>query len=178
VGSEMCIRDRPGIDKLFGSRSRGGLSSVISGVDKIDDVIVPFTRVPNLWIMPAGPIPPQPAELLGSSVMKDHITRWRNEFDHIIIDTPPCLSVTDAVVLSPEADRVILVARSGKTTKAALRRACDLLLQVNARIMGIVLNGLDLRSGDAYYYAYGKVYARYYDEASLQDETTTASKVS
>jgi Mrp family chromosome partitioning ATPase len=86
--------------------------------------------------------------------------------------------VTDAVVLSPEADRVILVARSGKTTKAALRRACDLLLQVNARIMGIVLNALDLRSGDAYYYTYGNLYARYYDEASLKDETTPASKVS
>src|ERR1700730_11705279 len=169
---------RPGIDKLFGFRSRGGLSSVISGVDKIDDVIVQFTQVPNLWIMPAGPIPPQPAELLGSSVMKDHITRWRNEFDHIIIDTPPCLSVTDALGLSPEGDRVILVARSGKTTKAALRRACDLLLQVNARIMGIVLNALDLRSGDAYYYTYGNLYARYYDEASLKDETTPASKVS
>src|ERR1700730_5967981 len=169
---------RPGIDKLFGFRSRGGLSSVISGVDKIDDVIVQFTQVPNLWIMPAGPIPPQPAELLGSSVMKDHITRWRDEFDHVIIDTPPCLSVTDAVLLSPEADRVILVARSGKTTKAALRRACDLLLQVNARIMGIVLNALDLRSGDSYYYTYGNLYARYYDEASLKDETTPASKVS
>jgi succinoglycan biosynthesis transport protein ExoP len=181
-GSRVLLIDadlrRPGIDKLFGFRSRGGLSSVISGVDKIDDVIVPFTRVPNLWIMPAGPIPPQPAELLGSSVMKDHITRWRNEFDHIIIDTPPCLSVTDAVVLSPEADRVILVARSGKTTKFALRRACDLLLQVNARIMGIVLNALDLRSGDAYYYTYGNLYARYYSEASPQDETTPASKVS
>jgi capsular exopolysaccharide synthesis family protein len=181
-GSRVLLIDadlrRPGIDKLFGFRSRGGLSSVISGVDKIDDVIVPFARVPNLWIMPAGPIPPQPAELLGSSVMKDHITRWRNEFDHIIIDTPPCLSVTDAVVLSLEADRVILVARSGKTTKAALRRACDLLLQVNARIMGIVLNALDLRSGDAYYYTYGNLYARYYDEASLQDETTPAGKVS
>jgi len=181
-GSRVLLIDadlrRPGIDKLFGLRSRGGLSSVISGVDKIEDVIVPFERVPNLWIMPAGPIPPQPAELLGSSVMKDHITRWRNEFDHIIIDTPPCLSVTDAVVLTPEADRVILVARSGKTTKAALRRACDLLLQVNARIMGIVLNALDLRSGDAYYYTYGNLYARYYDEASPQDETTPASKVS
>src|SRR5216683_7149885 len=178
-GSRVLLIDadlrRPGIDKLFGFRSRGGLSSVISGVDKIDDVIVPFDRVPNLWIMPAGPVPPQPAELLGSSVMKDHITRWRNEFDHIIIDTPPCLSVTDAVVLTPEADRVILVARSGKTTKAALRRACDLLLQVNARIMGIVLNALDLRSGDAYYYTYGNLYARYYDEASPQDETTPAS---
>jgi Mrp family chromosome partitioning ATPase len=82
--------------------------------------------------------------------------------------------VTDAVVLSLEADRVILVARSGKTTKTALRRACVLLLQVNTRVMGIVLNGLDLRSGDDYY---GR-YKPYYDEASPQDETTTASKVS
>src|SRR6202521_3891526 len=117
-------------------------------------------------------------ELLRSTIMKEYIARWRKEFEHIVIDTPPCLSVTDAVVLSPEADRVILVARSGQTTKFALRRACDLLLQVNARIMGIVLHALDLRSGDSYYYSYGNLYARYYDEASLKDETTPASKVS
>jgi capsular exopolysaccharide synthesis family protein len=182
-GSRVLLIDadlrRPGIDKLFGFRSRGGLSTLISGVDKIEDVVVPFTQVPNLWILPAGPIPPQPVELLGSTVMKDHITRWRNEFDHIIIDTPPCLSVTDAVVLSPEADRVILVARAGKTSKPALRRACDLLLQVNARVMGIVLNALDLHSGDGYYYTYGSPEAHlYYDEASPQGETKTAGKVS
>src|SRR3984885_6134697 len=182
-GSRVLLIDadlrRPGIDKLFGFRSRGGLSTLISGVDKIEDVVVPSPQVPNLWILPAGPIPPQPVELLGSTVMKDHITRWRNEFDHIIIDTPPCLSVTDAVVLSPEADRVILVARSGKTSKPALRRACDLLLQVNARVMGIVLNALDLHSGDGYYFTYGSPDARlYYDEASPQGETTTAGKVS
>ena len=182
-GSRVLLIDadlrRPGVDRLFGFRSRGGLSTLISGVDKFEDVVVPFTQVPNLWILPAGPIPPQPVELLGSTVMKDHITRWRDEFDHIIIDTPPCLSVTDAVVLSPEADRVILVARSGKTSKPALRRACDLLLQVNARVMGIVLNALDLHSGDGYYYTYGSPDARlYYDEASPQDETTTAGKVS
>jgi capsular exopolysaccharide synthesis family protein len=182
-GSRVLLIDadlrRPGIDKLFGFRSRAGLSTLISGVDKMEDVVVPFTQVPNLWILPAGPIPPQPVELLGSTVMKDHITRWRDEFDHIIIDTPPCLSVTDAVVLSPEADRVILVARAGKTTKPALRRACELLLHVNARVMGIVLNALDLRSGGGYYYTYGGPDAhRYYDEASPQDETTSASKVS
>ena len=182
-GSRVLLIDadlrRPGIDKLFGFQSRGGLSTLISGVDKIEDVIIRFSPVPNLWILPAGLIPPQPAELLGSAVMRDHITHWRNEFDHIIIDTPPCLSVTDAVLLSPEADRIILVARSGKTTKAALRRACDVLLQVNARVMGIVLNAMDLRSGDGYYYTYGGPYAhRYYDEAPPQDEITTTSKVS
>jgi len=182
-GSRVLLLDadlrRPGIEKLFGMKARGGLSTLISGVDKVEDVLVASTEVPNLWILPAGPIPPQPVELLGSTVMKDHITRWRDEFDHVIIDTPPCLSVTDAVVLSPEADRIILVARSGKTTKLALRRACDLLLHVNARVMGIVLNALDLRSGGGYYYSYGSPDAhRYYDEASPQDETTTAGKVS
>ena len=182
-GSRVLLLDadlrRPGIEKLFGFRSRGGLSTLISGVDKLEDVLVASTEVPNLWILPAGSIPPQPAELLSSTVMKEYLIRWRNEFDHIVIDTPPCLSVTDAVVLSPEADRIILVARSGKTTKLALRRACDLLLHVNARVMGIVLNALDLRSGGGYYYSYGSPDAhRYYDEASPQDETTTAGKVS
>ena len=182
-GSRVLLVDadlrRPGIENIFGLRPRGGLSTLISGVDKLEDVLLAFPPVPNLWILPAGPIPPQPAELLSSTIMKDYIARWRNEFDHIIIDTPPCLSVTDAVVLSPEADRVILVARSGQTTKLALRRACGLLLQVNAKVMGIVLNALNLHSADGYYYSYGGRYAqRYYDEGSLQDGAAAASKVS
>jgi len=182
-GSRVLLIDadlrRPGIDRLFGFRSRGGLSTLISGGDKCEDVIIPFTDVPNLWILPAGPIPPQPAELLGSTVMKDQIARWRVEFDHVIIDTPPCLSVTDAVILSPEADRVILVARAGKTTKLALRRACELLLQVNARVMGIVLNALNLDSAESYYY-YGGRYSRHYyhDESREDNPTETVSKVS
>jgi succinoglycan biosynthesis transport protein ExoP len=172
-GSRVLLLDadlrRPGIERLFGLNTRGGLSSLISGVDKLEDVLVPPTEVPNLWILPSGPIPPQPAELISSTVMKEYIARWRNEFDHVIIDTPPCLSVTDAVVLSPEADRVILVARSGRTTKLALRRARDLLLQVNARVLGIVLNALDLHAGDGYYYTYGSLYTHYYDKGSPQE---------
>jgi capsular exopolysaccharide synthesis family protein len=170
---------RPGIDKLFGFRSHGGLSTLISGGDKFEDVVVPFTDVPNLWILPAGPIPPQPAELLGSTVMKDHIARWRTEFDHVVIDTPPCLSVTDAVLLSPEADRIILVARAGKTTKIALKRACDLLLQVNARVMGIVLNALNMNSAEGYYYYGGRYSDHYYNEESRKEKSTDpVSKVS
>src|SRR5579864_5062204 len=170
---------RPGIDRLFGFRSRGGLSTLISGGDRVEDVIIPFTDVPNLWILPAGPIPPQPAELLGSTVMKDYIARWRTEFDHVIIDTPPCLSVTDAVILSPEADQVILVARAGKTTKLALRRACELLLQVKARVMGIVLNALSLDSAESYYYYGGRYSKHYYHDESREDQPTdTVSKVS
>jgi polysaccharide biosynthesis transport protein len=182
-GSRVLLLDadlrRPGLEKLFGIKARGGLSTLISGVDKPEDVLVPSTEVPNLWILPAGPIPPQPAELLSSTVMKDYIARWRNEFDHIIIDTPPCLSVTDAVVLSPEADQVILVARSGQTTKQALRRATELLLQVNARVMGVVLNALNVHSADGYYYYGGRCTDRYYDEESpANGAAAAASKVS
>jgi polysaccharide biosynthesis transport protein len=185
-GSRVLLVDadlrRPAVGKLFGIRSRGGLSTLISGSDKVEDVVLPCPEVPTLWILPAGPIPPQPAELLGSSVMKDLIAHWRDSYDHVIIDTPPCLSVTDAVLLSPEADRVILVARSGQTTKAGLRRACDVLQQVNARVMGVVLNALNRRSGEGYYYQYGyggRYANHYYSDESAEDKSTTvASKVS
>ena len=181
-GSRVLLIDadlrRPGLQRLFGLGSRGGgLSTLISGSDKAEDVILPCPEVSNLWILPAGPIPPQPTELVGSNLMKDHIARWRNEFDHIVIDTPPCLSVTDAVLLSPEADRVILVARSGQTTRAALRRACDLLLQVNARVMGIVLNALNLHSTGGYYYYSGRYSNHYYSDESA-GRTETADKAS
>jgi capsular exopolysaccharide synthesis family protein len=177
-GSRVLLIDadlrRPGLERMLGIRSKGGLSTLISGVEKAEDVIVQFSKVPNLWILPAGPIPPQPVELLGSNVMKEHIARWRDEYDHVIIDTPPCLSVTDAVVLSADVDRVLLVARAGQTTKPALRRACDLLLQVNAKVMGIVLNAFDLRSADSYY-SYGSRYAgRYYDEGSSHNGNSAA----
>ena len=185
-GSRVLLVDadlrRPAVGKLFGIRSRGGLSTLISGSDKVEDVVLPCPEVPTLWILPAGPIPPQPAELLGSSVMKDLIAHWRDSYDHVIIDTPPCLSVTDAVLLSPEADRVILVARSGQTTKAGLRRACDVLQQVNARVMGVVLNALNRRSGEGYYYQYGyggRYANHYYSDESAEDKSTAvASKVS
>lgn len=166
---------RPGISKTLGLKGTAGLSTVLSGVDKIEDAIVPFPQLPNLEVLPAGPIPPNPVELLGSTVMKDHIARWRNEYDHIIIDTPPCLSVTDSVVLSVDADRVILVARSGQTPKAALRRASELLMQVNARVMGVVLNAFNLRSADGYYYYYGSKYASRYYQQSEEEQKQGAS---
>jgi capsular exopolysaccharide synthesis family protein len=182
-GSRVLLVDadlrRPGIEKLFGLKSHRGLSSLVSGSCSSEDVILRSSEVPNLWVLPAGPIPPQPAELLGSAVMKDEIARWRTEYDHIIIDTPPCLSVTDAVLLSPEADRVILVARSGQTTRPALRRACDLLLQVNAKVMGIVLNALNLNTVEGYYYYGGSYTNNYYSDDSARDKRAeTSSKVS
>ena len=130
----------------------------------MEEVVRPYPQVPNLYILPAGPPPPHPAEMLGAIRMNSLIAQWREEYDHVIIDTPPALSVTDPVVLSVEADSVILVIRSGKTTKDAIRRASELLWQVNAQVMGVVVNAVDLGSPDHYYYYYGaKSSRRYYD---------------
>ena len=169
---------RPGIHKALGLRNTSGLSRLMTGGDRPEDAIV-STEIPNLFVLTAGPPPPQPAELLGSPLMKDFLARWRKEFDHIVIDTPPALSVTDAVLLSVEADSVLIVLRSGQTTKAALRRVRDLLSHVNARITGIVVNAFDLHSGGSYYYQYNsKYYGRYYEEDAPKNETSAAGKVS
>jgi polysaccharide biosynthesis transport protein len=102
--------------------------------------------------------------------MGDILADLRGQYDHIVIDSPPSLSVTDAVILATRADTAVLVIRSGQTTKQALRRARDILLRVNARISGVLLNAADLSSPDYYYYYeyQGKYGSRYYqaDEPS------------
>ena len=100
--------------------------------------------------------------------MKDILAELREEYDHIIVDTPPTLSVTDAVVMSTRADAVVLVIRSGQTTKQALRRSRDILMQVNARVAGVLLNAVDLNSPDYYYEYQGKYGQRYYQEDEIE----------
>ena len=106
--------------------------------------------------------------------MRDVLNELRQKYDHIVVDTPPTLSVTDAVVLSPRADAIVLVIRSGQTSKQALRRSRDILMRVNAKVAGVLLNAVDLISPDYYYYyEYQGKYARYYrdDEGSQGDMT-------
>lgn len=156
---------RPSIHKTLGMGPRSGLSNVLTGSATVQQTITTSPILPNLFIMPAGTPPPNPAELLASSNMRDLIVELRGLYDHIVIDTPPTLSVTDAVVLSPRADATILVIRSGQTTKPALRRARDILTQVNAHVAGVLLNAVDLTSPDYYYYyEYQGKYGQYYHE--------------
>jgi polysaccharide biosynthesis transport protein len=156
---------RPSIHKTLGMGPRSGLSNVLTGSATLQQTITTSPILPNLFIMPAGTPPPNPAELLASSNMRDLIVELRELYDHIVIDTPPTLSVTDAVVLSPRADATILVIRSGQTTKPALRRARDILMQVNAHVAGVLLNAVDLTSPDYYYYyEYQGKYGQYYHE--------------
>jgi len=163
---------RPSIHKTLGMGPHSGLSNVLTGSATMELAITRSTILPNLFILPAGTPPPNPAELLASANMRDVLNQLREEYDHIVIDTPPSLSVTDAVVLSPRADAVVLVIRSGQTTKQALRRSRDILMQVNAKVVGVLLNAVDLSSPDYYYYyEYQGKYNRYYrDEDSSQHE--------
>src|SRR5258708_3912185 len=156
---------RPSIHKTLGMGPRSGLSNVLTGSATLQQTIAISPILPNLFIMPAGTPPPNPAQFLPSSNIPVLIVCLRELYDHIVIDTPPTLSVTDAVVLSPRADATILVIRSGQTTKPALRRARDILMQVNAHVAGVLLNAVDLTSPDYYYYyEYQGKYGHYYQE--------------
>jgi succinoglycan biosynthesis transport protein ExoP len=163
---------RPSIHKTLGMGPRSGLSNVLTGSATLQQTITRCPVLPNLDVLPAGTPPPNPAELLASTNMRDVLEELRGQYDHIVVDTPPTLSVTDAVVLSPRADAIVLVIRSGHTTKQALRRSRDILTQVNAKVSGVLLNAVDLSSPDYYYYyEYKSKYSRYYrDDEPQQDD--------
>jgi polysaccharide biosynthesis transport protein len=167
-----CDLRRPSIHKTLGMGPRSGLSNVLTGSITLKQAITVAPTLPNLDVLPAGTPPPNPAELLASTNMRDVLAELRDRYDHIVLDTPPTLSVTDAVVLSPRADAIVLVIRSGSTTKQALRRSRDILMQVNARVSGVLLNAVDLSSPDYYYYyEYQGKYAQYYrDDGESSDE--------
>jgi succinoglycan biosynthesis transport protein ExoP len=171
---------RPSIHKALGLGPRVGLSNVLTGGATLQQATVRSSVLPNLYILPAGTPPPNPAELMASAQMLDLLAELREQYDHVIVDTPPTLSVTDAVVLSTRVDAVVLVIRSAQTTKPALRRSRDILAQVNARVAGVLLNAVDLDSADYYYYYeyQGKYGQRYYDENMDGSGESTAQAVS
>ena len=149
---------KPGIGRLLslGSGKYAGLSSYLAGVSSLDLVSVPHPAIPNLVAIPTGPLPPNPADLLSSHRLAEAIAELRTKFKFIVIDSPPVMAATDAVILSVLADGVLLVVRSGETPKEAFTRARDLLRSVKCRILGVVLNAVDVNAPD-YYYSY-----RYY----------------
>jgi polysaccharide biosynthesis transport protein len=167
---------RPSIHKTLGVGPRSGLSNVLTGSATLQQTITRSPILPNLDVLFAGTPPPNPAELLASTNMRDILEELRSQYDHIVVDTPPTLSVTDAVVLSPRADAIVLVIRSGHTKKQSLRRCRDILTQVNAKVSGVLLNAVDLSSPDYYYYyEYQGKYSRYYrDDDSPHDDDEDA----
>ena len=128
----------------------------LDGYFSLDLVTVPHPSIPNLAAIPTGPLPPNPADLLSSHKLADAITELRGKFKFTVIDSPPIMAATDAVILSVQVDGVLLVVRSGETPKEAFTRTRDLLISVKCRMLGVVLNAVDSSAPD-YYYSY-----RYY----------------
>src|SRR5271156_5369203 len=149
---------KPGVGRLLNMTGGkyAGLSSYLAGVSSLDLVSVPHPSIPNLVAIPTGPLPPNPADLLSSSKLTEAIAELRTKFKFVVIDSPPVMAATDAVILSVQCDGVLLVVRSGETPKEAFTRTRDLLTSVKCHLLGVVLNAVDSSAPD-YYYSY-----RYY----------------
>jgi capsular exopolysaccharide synthesis family protein len=163
---------KPRVGEYLGLDSGVGLTNVLAGQHSLDDVLVPWRRE-TLTVLPAGPVPPNPSELLGSQHMGSLLKVLNARFDYVIIDSPPLLPVTDGAVLATLTDGAILIARHGKSSRDDLEQATHALEAVSAKLLGTVLNCIPVRaSGYSYGYGYGYGYA---DESSRQ-KARSASK--
>jgi capsular exopolysaccharide synthesis family protein len=156
---------RPAISRgLALSENGAGLSSLLSGAHSLDEALHQFEPLPNLWVLPAGPQPPNPADLLSSPTMEKVLQDLRGRFEHLVVDSAPLLLVTDATILSRLVDGVVLVVESGVTASRALLRAQRILESAGGRILGTVLNKWDAEGDGAYgNYGYRGYYRSYHD---------------
>lgn len=154
---------RPRLHKAFGTSNENGVSRLIVGESDIDSA-VKHTDVPGLFLLPCGPIPPNPAELLQTESFAALVEKLSEKFDRVIFDSPPVNAVTDAVVLSRVTDGTIFVVRANRTTRDAVARAKRLMQAVNTQIVGVVLNDVNLKNPHyANYYQY--YHYKYHDAA-------------
>lgn len=158
---------KPTLASILEVPSEQGMSTYLSGNSDLSSQIK-STRFPGLFVVPAGPIPPNPAELIGSKRMAAGLEVVRGYFTYVVIDSPPALEITDAAILSSAVDGVMLVARAGKTPREAIGRCATRITAVGGTLLGVLLNGADLdQPGYGYYGSYGEGYGRYFE-----DETT------
>jgi capsular exopolysaccharide synthesis family protein len=148
-----CDLSKPTIHKKLGISNQDGLTTLIAKEKSLEEVISE-TSVHNFFVITSGPIPPNPAELLGSKKMRHLIEQLKEDFDVILFDTPPILAVTDAQILSTYCSGVVFVAGYSKAEKQALLRAQDLINKVGGKLLGVVINKVPNNSRSYYYYNY------------------------
>ena len=174
---------RPNVHHRFGLPGKLGLTSVLAGTSTLEQALQHVPEMPTLDILPSGPVPPFPTEMLSSEGMRTLLKQWGATYTHVVIDSPPMLSVTDAVLLGRMVDAVVLVVRHGKSNKNVMRRTRDLLARSGVPMAGIVLNAVDLNSPEyyGYYgysgYSYGSVDGDSWDtQSTTKDHATTDGK--
>jgi succinoglycan biosynthesis transport protein ExoP len=170
TGAKVVIVDadmrRPRLHSIFGISNAQGLSSILSSKFSDNEIlgIVQRDAATNLYLLPSGAVPPNPAELIGSPQMQSLLRLLEDEFTHVVIDSPPIASFTDGVLIANMVDGVLLVVHSGKSSRQIVKRAKQLLQDVGAKILGVVLNNVNIRSSDNSYY-YQNYYNSYYKDA-------------
>ncbi|WP_131787312.1 polysaccharide biosynthesis tyrosine autokinase [Protofrankia symbiont of Coriaria ruscifolia] len=158
---------RPSFGEYLGIETAAGLTSVLIGSADLEDVLLPWgDESGRLHVLPSGPLPPNPSELLGSRGMSDLLGELSSRFDFVLIDAPPLLPVTDAAVLAAQVDGTVLVVRAGRTRREQLVKAADSLRLVEARMLGTALNMIPIKGSDAAYYGY-----RAYGDYAQTDRT-------
>jgi polysaccharide biosynthesis transport protein len=173
TGAKVLIIDGdlrcPRQHSIFGLDNSSGLSTILSSQMSEAETYLSIQRyaMSDLYILTSGPIPPNPAELLGSRQMTELLATLEQTFTHIIIDSPPVASVTDGVLLSTMVDGVILVVRGGKSSKQIVKRSAQQLRDVGAKLYGTILNNVKLNPGDYYYHQY---YNYYYKPEAKQNQ--------
>jgi polysaccharide biosynthesis transport protein len=183
TGASVVIIDadmrRPRLRSIFGLSDRAGLSSILSSELSEAEVLalVSKAEVNGLHVLTAGPIPPNPAELLGSDQMRRLMTILQSKFNHVVVDSPPVSSFTDGVLISSMVDGVLLVVHGGKSSRHVVKRSRQLLQDVGAKIFGVVLNNVNLQSHDYYYYQryYGSSYYKSDGEEEMESAPAVAS---
>lgn len=161
AGSRVCLVDsdlrRPALHRLFGmDNSRGLTTALVEGLP-FAEVAQP-TRIAGLSLLPSGPLPPNPAELVGSNRMRERLQEAvGSAFDLVLCDSPPVIAVSDGVALAAQCDGVILAIRAGAVAHDVIRRAVEQIEAVKGKILGVLLNSVDLKGG-----GYSHAYYRYY----------------
>lgn len=175
TGAKVLVIDadmrRPRIHSIFNISNREGLSNLLSSEIKRDKVLdsVYFDMSSRLYLLPSGPVPPNPAELIGSAQMSTLMEIFQKEFTHVIIDSPPIASFTDGVLIAAMVDGVIMVVHSAKTSRQIVRRSCQLIQDVGAKIFGVLLNNVNVSSQDNYYYYQSYYYNSYYKKEEEEE---------
>jgi capsular exopolysaccharide synthesis family protein len=154
---------KPVLRKVFGILREEGLTDLLTGKMGLNEAIA-ATKVENLTLLPSGGIPPNPSELLGSKRMESLIEQIKRDYDFTIFDSPPVLAVTDAAILGSKLDGAVLIASTGKTDKAALRRTREILDRVRTNVLGVIMHMVKPVSGRYSYYSNYYYYHSYYND--------------
>ena len=168
VGADLR---KPAIHKVFGVSNGMGLTHVLLGQAGLDEALIPIEGG-RLLLLPSGPIPPNPAELIGSKAMRALIEELKDRADIVLFDATPVVAVTDAALLAPMVDGTLVVVSLNHSPREMVRDAVAQLRKVNANILGVVANRIVLREGHAYYYYY------YYYYGESEDEKARAGSAS